>query len=315
MTANTTPAWRRYLTGAALTAASVLVRFALDPVIGDKFPYTTLVLAVLAAAPLAGAGPAALVVLVGGPALFFLIGAGDVARLASAVLVDGLIIWVVALLQRAHRRAAASAQVADQRLEQLRIETMQRAREEWLSSQLRAVVESSEDAIIAKDLKGVDSELEAWGGADFRLPRGGDGRPHDGRPDSGGPGPRGGGHPGADSPRRPGEELRHRAHAAGRAADSCVADHLADPLCGRGNCRSFRHRPRHHRAAGVRGAVAADPAPGEFGRTGGWTGARFQQSADRNYGQRQPGHGRRRQSGGAGRGFPIFYLRATGPRW
>ncbi len=157
--ANAPPAWRRYLIGVALTAASVLPRIALNHVFGNRFPYTTVVIAVLAAAPMAGAGPAAVVALGGGAALFYLVSDRDPVRFGSFLVVSALIIWVVAQLRRAYRKAADSARLADDRLEQLRDETMQIAREERLSSQLRAVVESSEDAIVSKDLGGA---IQSW---------------------------------------------------------------------------------------------------------------------------------------------------------
>ena len=159
MSLNTEPAWRRYLIAAALMVAAVSVRLALSPLIGKSFPYTTVVMAALASAPLVGTGPAMLATLGTGGLLYALLGAGELPRLAAAVLISGLIIWVVALLQKAYREAAESARLADERLAQLRQEASQRAEEERQSSQLRAIVESSDDAVISKDLGGI---IQTW---------------------------------------------------------------------------------------------------------------------------------------------------------
>lgn len=126
MKTNPPAAWRRYLLGVAIAVASVVPRVALNSVFGDRFPYTTAVIGVLAAAPLVGEGPGAMVALGSGIALYFLVSDRDAPRFASFLLISALIIWVVAQLRRAHREASASAQLADQRLEQLRLETMQK---------------------------------------------------------------------------------------------------------------------------------------------------------------------------------------------
>ena len=52
-----------------------------------------------------------------------------------------------------------TTQLAADRLEQLSVEVAQREREQVIAAQLRAIVESSEDAIISKDL---DSTIRSW---------------------------------------------------------------------------------------------------------------------------------------------------------
>ena len=56
---------RAYLAALAVTTVAVLIRLALDPVIGNSFPFVTLFGAVAAAVWLGGVGPAMAATLAG----------------------------------------------------------------------------------------------------------------------------------------------------------------------------------------------------------------------------------------------------------
>jgi PAS domain S-box-containing protein len=148
----------RYATGIAAAVASILLRASLAPIFGDHFPLLLAFVAVVFVAAYCGLGPA--------------IAAALAAAIASAILFHehrllpdresfGLITYLIATfmviaLVEALRRARLHA---DNRLAELREESARREREQAVSAQLRAIVESSGDAIASMDLTGT---ITSW---------------------------------------------------------------------------------------------------------------------------------------------------------
>ncbi|MDR3700789.1 MAG: PAS domain S-box protein [Candidatus Sulfopaludibacter sp.] len=157
----------RYGGALACAAASLLVRFAFNPLLEKRIPYAFTVVAVLLCTRYLGIGPGILTAVGGGAvAGHFFAGAsepfpGSLGSVSAGgyVLICAAVIWVVELQRRQHGRTEAAARLASQRLEELRRETA-------VSTRLRAIVESSEDAIVSTDLEGV---IRSWNDAAGRI--------------------------------------------------------------------------------------------------------------------------------------------------
>jgi PAS domain S-box-containing protein len=151
------------MTAIVLVAASIGVRLGLNPVLGGRFPYFLQFVTILFGARYVGFGPA-----VGGLALastppFYAALEGGRTQYWVALPVAWIIclflIWLLDRQRHMLSEVATSSRLADERLKQLGIEKSQRELEEGYSAQLRAIVESSDDAIVSKNLAGV---IQSW---------------------------------------------------------------------------------------------------------------------------------------------------------
>jgi PAS domain S-box-containing protein len=159
----------RYFAALGCVAAAAFVRWLLTPLLGAQIPYMLQFIALLIAARYFGPGPAIAGLLLGTSPLFYAAalhpGRYSITqprfwfRMTAIYAFTGFLIWLLDRQRRMAGQVESSSRVADERLEQLGIEVARREKEQEVSAQLRAIVESSEDAILSKDLNGV---IQSW---------------------------------------------------------------------------------------------------------------------------------------------------------
>jgi two-component system CheB/CheR fusion protein len=131
----------------------------MGPELAGRFPNAGGFIACLVAAHFLGMGPAILVIAVSLADAFLFGHRPEAGRELLFLVMSGVAVWIVEILRRARRRAEMHAHLAAERLEDLQRSAAQRQEEERLSAQLRAIVETSEDAILSEDMDGI---VQSW---------------------------------------------------------------------------------------------------------------------------------------------------------
>ncbi|HEY1497854.1 MAG TPA: PAS domain S-box protein [Candidatus Solibacter sp.] len=152
----------------------MLLRPVLDPVLGGHYPFLLQLFAMLAAARFLGFGPGLAALLTAlSPSLYVLVRHAQseppMARfvgLSGALLFCLFLIWLLDRQGRMRAEVMHSARLAAERLEQLSLEVAHHERDQEFAAQLRDIVESSDDAIVSKDM---DGTIRSWNHGAERL--------------------------------------------------------------------------------------------------------------------------------------------------
>jgi PAS domain S-box-containing protein len=160
---------QRYLAALALVAIATAVRWSLNPLLGHSYFYLLQFLCVLVAARYFGFGPAITSLILGSSPILLRIvfiprpparsGPRYWISIGVVYCLSALLVWILDRQRRMRGEVETTTRIAGERLEQLTIEMAQREREQRFSAQLHAIVESSDDAIVSKDL---DSLIRSW---------------------------------------------------------------------------------------------------------------------------------------------------------
>jgi len=147
----------RYTSALASVGIALALRMALNPLLGARFPLLTVTVAIIVSARYFGSGPSIVGTIAGAIAGSVLFGGGRLGSSESIGLVpylvaSFLVIWMMEALRQSRRRA-------EERLAHVRAESIRRERGQRFAAQLRAIVESSDDAIVSTDLNG---NIASW---------------------------------------------------------------------------------------------------------------------------------------------------------
>jgi PAS domain S-box-containing protein len=162
----------RYGGAVVCVVAATILRMAVNPYLGSRNPYSVAFLALLVAARYLGTGPSILVTVAGGLiGNYMFAGQGRYFQMDGFVLGFYLVaavvaIWLLEVQRRERAKAEENARLASERLAAWQQAVAARDSEQALTAKLHAIVESSEDAIVSKDLGGV---IQSWNNAAERI--------------------------------------------------------------------------------------------------------------------------------------------------